>query len=272
MNDAPRIALVTGATTGFGALTAGELVRRGLRVFGTSRRALPDRAGVEMIVLDVDDDVSVERCIAEIERRAGGIDVLVNNAGRAMVGASEETTAEEARALFETNVFGVMRVTNRVLPGMRSRRRGTIVNVGSVSGFIGVPFHGVYAASKHALAGYSEALRLEVEAHAVRVVLVEPSAHRTGIQMIRARQPLAIYDARRELVEQIIRGQIDRGPDPGNVARAIVRAALAHRPPFRVRVGGRAVFGNVARRLLPLRVFEWLLRREFQLGGRTAVR
>jgi short-subunit dehydrogenase len=187
----------------------------------------------------------------------------VNNAGRAMLGAAEETSPTEARALFETNVFGVMRVTCGVLPGMRARGRGAIINVGSLSGFIGVPFHGIYAATKHALAGYSEAVRLEVEPFGVRVVLIEPAAHATAIEMVRPARLLAEYAEPRERVGRIIRAQIERGGDPARIASAIVAAALAPHPPARIRVGGKAVLGSYARRLLSVRLFERFLRREF---------
>jgi short-subunit dehydrogenase len=119
---------------------------------------------------------------------------LVNNAGRAMLGACEETSAEEARDLFDTNVFSIMRMVSAVLPSMRARNSGRIINVSSLSGFVGVPFHGVYAASKHALAGYSEALRMEVEHFGIWVSLVEPAAHRTGIRMTEPRDALPLHD------------------------------------------------------------------------------
>lgn len=265
------IALITGASSGFGAVSAALFAARGVRVFGTSRRGGTSPNGIELLPLDVDDDVSVEHCITELERRAGAIDILVNNAGRAMLGAAEETSATEARALFETNLFGVLRVTNRVLPGMRARGRGTIINVGSLSGFIGVPFHGIYAASKHALAGYTEALRLEVEAFGIRVVIIEPAAHATAIQMQRPVRMLPHYDAPRERVEQIIRRQIDDGADPTRVAEAIYAAATAPRPPFRVRVGYKAAVGNLARRLLTVGLFERFLRREFARPPRARI-
>lgn len=265
MSSAPPVALITGASSGFGAFTAATFAARGVRVFGTSRHAT-----AALLALDVDDDASTARCIDEVMSRAGRIDYLVNNAGRALAGACEETSASDARALFETNLFGVMRVVNRVLPVMRAQGHGSIVNVGSVSGFIGVPFHGVYAATKHALAGYTEALRVEVEPFGVRVALVEPSAHRTSIAMAKPSSLMSIYDRRRDRVEAIIRAQIDTGGDPQRVATAICAAALRDRPPFRIRVGAKAILGAWARRLLPIAVFEAFLRHEFRLRRRRA--
>ncbi|WNG48657.1 SDR family NAD(P)-dependent oxidoreductase [Archangium minus] len=268
-NTQDRVALVTGASSGFGRVTAATLMTRGFRVFGTSRRVVDHPQGIEMLELDVDSDDSVRDCIAELLGRAGRLDVLVNNAGRAMVGACEETSAEEARALFETNVFGVMRTVSAVLPTMRTQRRGTIVNIGSLSGFVGVPFHGVYAASKHALAGYTEALRFEVRPYGIGVCLVEPAAHRTGIQMARPHGPLPHYDSGRETVEAIIRKQIETGSSPQRVADVIAAAATSAAPRFRYRVGGKATFAAWARRLLPVATFETVVRREFRLPGRA---
>ncbi len=253
----PRVVLVTGASSGFGCVTRRVFEALGVQVFGTSRTASPG-----LLALDVDHDASVRACVAEVLRRAGHIDVLVNNAGRAMVGACEETSASEARALFETNVFGVMRMVSAVLPSMRARRSGSIVNVGSISGFIGVPFHGPYAASKHALAGYSEALRAEVAALGIRVALIEPAAHRTGITMAHPALPIDVYAGGRAAVEGIIGAQIARGDGPESVAAAIVRAASGAR--FRHRVGSKAALAAFARSL-PEALFELVVRREFPI-------
>jgi short-subunit dehydrogenase len=260
------VALVTGASSGFGAATAARLAGLGFRVFGTSRGPAADAGGVEMLTLDVDRNESVTSCIADVLSRAGRIDVLINNAGRATVGACEETSAEEARALFETNVFGVMRVVSAVLPTMRRQGCGAIVNLGSLSGFVGTPFHGVYAASKHALAGYTEALRLEVAGFGIRVSIVEPAAHRTRIQMTHPRSALALYDQDRTRVEAIIRAQIEGGDDPERVVDVIVGAATHEAPRFRYRVGKLAHLVAFGRRFAPGSLFEGAMRREFKLA------
>lgn len=262
-----KVALVTGASSGFGRAAAARLVSMGYRVFGSSRSGDGGVPGVEMLALDVDHDDSVRRCIGELLRRARRVDVVVNNAGRAMVGACEETSAEEARALFETNVFGPMRIVAAVLPTMREQRRGAIVNVGSLSGFIGVPFHGVYSASKHALAGYTEALRHEVRSFGVNVSLIEPAAHRTEIRMAQPLAPMPHYANGRTRVEAIIRGQIEHGESPERVVDAIVAAITSDSPRFRYRVGRKAALGVAARLLLPARLFESFVRREFRLAG-----
>jgi NAD(P)-dependent dehydrogenase (short-subunit alcohol dehydrogenase family) len=265
MSPAP-VALVTGASSGIGRLAAARLAARGYRVYGTSRAGRLGPPDVAMLSLDVDDDASVRACIDDLLAREGRLDVVVNNAGRAMVGACEETSADEARALFETNVFGVMRVVSRALPAMRARGMGVIINIGSLAGFVGTPFHGVYAASKHALAGYSEALRFEVEPFGVRVVLVEPEAHNTGIQMVRPRSPQAHYDGARGGVEAILRSQIDGGDSPERIVDAIVDAADGNPRPRR-RVGATARLMGFVRAALPAALFAFVIRRAFRLAG-----
>ena len=256
-----RVALVTGASSGIGLLAAKRLRERGYRVFGTSRSG----DGDGLLRLDVDRGDSVEACARELIARAGRVDVLLNNAGRAAVGACEETTPDEALALFQTNFFGVMRVVASLLPAMRAQGSGRIVNVGSVSGFVAAPFHGVYAATKHALAGYTEALRYEVAPHGIHVSLIEPSAHRTAIQMTQPVSGMALYDAPRRRVEAIIRGQIESGDSPERIVDAIEAAVTSRRPRLRYRVGGKAGLAEFGRRVLSQRLFERLMRREFQL-------
>ena len=262
----PPVALVTGASSGFGKLTAQALQRRGFRVFGTSRSAADSGDGVQMLRLDVDCFASVQACASELLSRAGRIDVLINNAGRALVGACEETSAEEARELFETNFFGVMRTTAAFLPRMRAQGKGVIINVGSVSGYFGTPFHGIYAASKHALAGYTEALSYEARPFGIRIALVEPDAHRTPIQMARPARTLACYDTDRDRVEAIIRKQIEEGADPRRVVEVIVTAASSREPRLRYRIGSTARRVSLARRFLSEAQLTRIVRREFRLS------
>src|SRR4051812_26408145 len=177
-----RVALVPGASAGIGEAAAHALAGAGFTVFGTSRRAAAgeERGGVVFLPLDVTDDASVAAVVREVLDRAGRIDVLVNNAGVGVSGAAEESSIEQARVLFETNVFGSMRLTRAVLPYMREQGSGRIINISSVLGFMPAPFMALYAASKHAIEGYSESLDHEVREHGVRVLLVEPAYTRTA--------------------------------------------------------------------------------------------
>src|SRR5215831_16453840 len=175
-----RVALVTGASSGIGEATDARLAAAGFRVFGGSRNGSADRgAAVEHLVLDVRDDASVRDCIGHVRRAAGRLDVLVNNAGYLCAGAVEEVPAAEAQAQFETNYFGVARMTAAVLPGMRERRAGHIITISSLVGLAAVPFWGHYSASKFAVGGLMEALRHEVRLFGISVALVEPGMIRT---------------------------------------------------------------------------------------------
>src|SRR3954454_23510528 len=171
-----RVALVTGASSGIGEAAARALVGAGVTVYGTTRGAPPGerRGDVVFLPLDVTDDESVADAVRQVLDRSGRIDVLVNNAGLGVAGAAEESSVEQARALFETNVFGSIRTTRAVLPHMREQRSGRIINVSSLLGFMPAPYMALYAATKHAIEGYSESLDHEVREHGVRVLLVEP--------------------------------------------------------------------------------------------------
>jgi NAD(P)-dependent dehydrogenase (short-subunit alcohol dehydrogenase family) len=175
-----KVALVTGASSGIGEATAGQLAAAGFSVFGGSRTATAGcGTAVEQVVLDVRDDTSVRDCVDQVLAEAGRIDVLVNNAGYLCAGAVEEVSAAEAQAQFETNYFGVARMTAAVLPGMRERRAGHIITISSLTGLAAVPFWGHYSASKFAVEGLMEALRHEVRPFGIGVALVEPGAIRT---------------------------------------------------------------------------------------------
>ena len=179
----PRVALVTGASSGIGHATAKALQGAGYRVFGTSRRAASDRAdGLTMLTCDVTDDVSVVKLVDEVLTKAGRIDLLVNNAGMGLLGAAEESSTAQAQALFDVNFFGVLRMTNAVLPTMRHQGKGRIVNLSSVQGFIPAPYFALYSATKHAVEGYSESLDHELRPFGIRVVLVEPAYTRTSFE------------------------------------------------------------------------------------------
>lgn len=183
--------LVTGCSSGFGLHTALHFARRGETVFASLRnlaKAGPleaardaEKLPLEIVQLDVLDPASVQAAVKDVESR-GGVDVLVNNAGVELRSSIEEASEEEIRWQFDTNVFGALRVMQAVLPGMRERKSGTIVNVSSLAGLVSRPYGGLYAASKHALEALSEALHLEVEPYGVRVVLIEPGQYETGLQ------------------------------------------------------------------------------------------
>ncbi|GAB3220081.1 oxidoreductase [Glycomyces halotolerans] len=266
------VVLVTGASSGIGKATAQEFARLGYRVFGTSRSERPDADGVTMLRLDVRSTASVTDCVQTILASTGRIDVLVNNAGAMHEGIAEETAIAEAEDLFATNLFGAARVVNAVLPTMRERRRGRIVNIGSLAAWVGEPGEGFYAASKAALARYTEALRHEVRSLGIWVSLIEPGAFRTDVLNAASttERTMPDYDAVREAARRTLHRSMSKGGDPRTVAELIVRTSRARRPRARYGAGADGRWVPYLTTLLPQRLVEYLLRRSYGLPSRTA--
>ncbi|MBI2061240.1 MAG: SDR family NAD(P)-dependent oxidoreductase [Nitrospirae bacterium] len=268
--DEAKVVLITGASSGFGKLTAELLAERGFKVFGTSRKpqSSSPTGALVMLKLDVCSDESVAACVRSVLDCAGRIDALVNNAGYQLVGALEETSLEEAKAQFETNFFGVVRMVNAVLPIMRKQREGTIVNVGSLAGLMSSPFSGFYTATKFALEGYSETLRNEVRPFGVRVALVEPGFFKTPITdaMREAAQRLDAYSAHRNSAVAVTRRSQQSGPGPEAVAQTILAILERSNPKLRHRVGLDSKVLPVLKAVLPAPLVEWGTRVNFGLN------
>jgi NAD(P)-dependent dehydrogenase (short-subunit alcohol dehydrogenase family) len=272
MSDSPAVALVTGASSGVGQATASLLAARGYRAFGTSRNPSGEAtAGVEMLPLDVRDDASVAACVAAVTARAGRLDLLVNNAGFEQAGALEELSLEEARAQFETNFFGVVRMVKEVLPIMRGQRSARIINVSSLTGIAATPFMGIYTASKFALEGYTEALRLEVSPLGILVSQVEPGWLHTPMMGHRKSSVRTIgdYDQWRTQAYAAVREAEEKGPGPELVAETILRIAGSRRPRLRYLVGGQAKFVTALKRFTPEAAFERGVRSTFRLDRKS---
>src|SRR5437762_11331998 len=182
MTTGKPVALVTGASTGIGKAAALALVDAGFEVVGTSRNTsgVAPREDVTFLDLDVTSDESVGTAVRRVIERFGRLDVLVNNAGTGAAGAAEESSVAQDQRVFDVNVFGVIRMTKAVLPHMRARGSGRIINISSVLGFVPAPYMASYAATKHAIEGYSESVDHEVREHGVRVLLVQPAYTKTG--------------------------------------------------------------------------------------------
>jgi short-subunit dehydrogenase len=261
----PPVAIVTGASSGIGRVTAKALQGAGYRVFGTSRRASSESIeGVTMLACDVTDDLSVAKLAETVFAQAGRIDLLVNNAGVGLLGGAEESSIDQARALFDVNVFGVLRVTNAVLPVMRSQKQGRIINLSSLLGLIPAPYSALYAATKHAIEGYSESLDHELRTMGIRVVLVEPAYTRTSFEenQVRPDQALDCYDAARVGMDDIQRRAIGNGDAPEIVAKTIVEAATASAPKRRYAAGKMARKVSLLRRFVPASAFDASLRKQ----------
>jgi NAD(P)-dependent dehydrogenase (short-subunit alcohol dehydrogenase family) len=228
-----RVALVTGASSGIGRACAALLATRGLRVYAASRSA-PLR-------MDVTNDASVHAAVDEIIRNEGRLDVVVNNAGNALAGAVEDTLVEEARAQFDVNFFGAFRVCRTVLPILRQQGSGYIVNIGSIGGLVALPYQGLYSASKFALEGLTESLRLEVARFGVNVVLIEPGDHRTSLTVNRLRtaksQSNPIYRDRCDRAIARTAADEQAGAAPEATARLLYRIINRSSPRLRYTVG-----------------------------------
>ncbi|WP_040167568.1 oxidoreductase [Microbacterium gorillae] len=266
------VAIVTGASSGIGAVSASALHRAGFVVYAVARRV--DRMsalaaeGIRTLGMDVTDESSATAGVARVLAERGRIDVLVNNAGYGSYGAFEEVAPEEAHRQFDVNVFGLARLTQLVLPTMREQRGGTVINVSSIGGRIASPLGSWYHASKFAVEGLSDALRLELAPFGIRVVVIEPGVIATewdGIALESAISTSAIGPYRR-LVEVFARSMHRmeaRASQPSVVAAAIVHAATARRPKTRYAIGSNAKPSMIGRRLLPDRAVDAVMRRAF---------
>lgn len=282
--EKPRIALITGGTDGLGRAAAILLAERGYRVFAGGRsaerlEALNKQSGdrklpLEALELDVCSDASVERVVADIEHRAGPVDVLVNNAGIAIAAVVEELTLADFHRVYETNVFGPLRLTQRVLPEMRRRRRGRIINMSSISGKIAIPLMGAYASSKHALEAVSDALRLELYPFNIDVALIEPgyiptSMNRTAAELSSAYAKNAQTSPYVGVYQRFLnRWEETRKASrykPEDCARVVLRAIEDEPPRARYVVTREARIGIFARRLLSDRAFDRTLRKKLKL-------
>lgn len=267
-----RVVLITGASSGVGQATARLLAQNGYRVLGTSRNAVAagDTPGVTMVPLDVRSDESVAACLKAVSGLVDRLDILINNAGYEQAGAMEELSLEEAKAQFETNFFGVVRMVKAVLPLMRRQGHGQIINVSSLAGLSPVPFMGMYSASKFALEGYTEALRLEIEPFGIRVSQIEVGFLRTPMMNHRqvAVQRIAEYDPWRQRAFDAIRASEENGPGPELVAAVVLKIASSRTPRLRYVTGKQARFVTSLRRFLPEGVFEQGARSTFRLDRR----
>ena len=267
--SASKIVIVTGVSSGIGRVTAQKFAERGCQVFGTVRniaKATP-LSGVQLVEMDVSDSDSVKRGIQFVMDRAKRIDVLVNNAGVAMLGAAEETSIDEAKWMFETNVFGMLRTSQAVLPHMRAQRGGRIINVSSVLGFLPAPYMGLYSSAKHAVEGMSETLDHEVRQFGVRVSLVEPAFTKSNLDANspHANQKIPAYDADRKSVSNAVAKNVGIAPEPDGVANTIVNAAfgcwrMRHTPK------GQATLLSKLRRFMPAKPVDQSIRKSFGLN------
>lgn len=276
MRNTDRVALIAGASSGIGFHTASLLARRGYTVYGTSRkvdessRAHVQGIGFSLVEMDVDNEDSVRKAVDTVMDKESRLDIVVNSAGFGLAGALEDTSIEEAKQQFETNFFGVLRICRAVLPIMRRQRYGYLVNVGSIGGVLGIPFQSIYSASKFALEGLSEALRMEVEPYGIRVVLIQPGNYRTEFtaRRVRAKEssPGSVYHKTFERALGVMEKDELEAPEPKRVAQVIEQAVTSDSPGLRyVADPSIARFAPFLKRILPYAIVEAGLKRVFKL-------
>ena len=262
------VAIVTGASSGIGKATAEALAKAGFIVFGTSRKPITSGPnGVTMLTTDVTNEVSVKKLIDGVMAETGRIDLVVNNAGLGMLGGAEESSVSQVQALFDVNVFGVMRMTNAVLPIMRQQGKGHIINMSSVLGLVPAPYSAHYASTKHALEGYSESLDHEARAFNVRVSLIEPAYTRSSFDdnAFEPNSKLPHYDKIRADLKAFTARAMLTGDAPEAVAKIVVKAATDPQPKRRYTVGKVARQISMLRRFAPAKMFDKIMRKELQL-------
>src|SRR5215212_8037830 len=269
-----KIALVTGASSGIGQATAERLAMAGYKVYGTSRRgAQAGQRSFAMLPLDVTSDASVEAAVREVLRLDGRIDLLVNNAGFSVAPAgAEESSIDQARSLFDTNFFGIVRMTRAVVPHMRHQGGGRIINIGSVLGFLPMPYMALYAATKHAIEGYSESLDHELRTMGIRVSVIEPAYTKTQFDahLLEPDAKLDEYREARAAVGKRLQEAMAAADEPGIVAGVVLQAAAAVRPKLRYTAGRGASRLRWLRRFAPAGLMDAGIRKEFQLDALTA--
>jgi NAD(P)-dependent dehydrogenase (short-subunit alcohol dehydrogenase family) len=274
MKTNSKTAIVTGASSGIGEATAARLAQAGYKVYGTSRRG--GRAGhrsVEMLSLDVTSDESVAAAVGEVMRVERRIDLLVNNAGFSVAPAgAEESSMEQARSIFDTNFFGLVRMTRAVVPHMRRQGSGRIINIGSILGFLPRPYNALYSATKHAIEGYSESLDHELRTRGIRISVIEPGYTKTQFDanLLEADSKLDEYREARAALGRQLKEAIAAADEPGVVADVVLQAATAAHPKLRYTAGGIAGRMRLLRRFAPARLVDAGIRRELRLDALMA--
>lgn len=265
-----NVVLVTGASSGIGKAVAERLANEGFRVYGTSRKAEGEQIVIaenasggflKLINLDVRSDESAHKAAAYVVEKEGSIDILINNAGFGISGPIEETTPKEAISQFDTNFFGMHRMVRNVLPGMRERGKGLIINIGSVAGLFALPYQAFYCASKFAVEAFSEALRMEVKDFGIKVCVIEPGDTKTEFTQNRyfcEASKDSAYKRSQRSVEKMMQDE-QNGPGPETIANIVVRLIKKKNPPVRVISGFSYKLLVFLKRLLPSRLVVYLV-------------
>ena len=265
-----KVVLVTGASSGIGKSIATFLSEKGYKVYGTSRNPKElERFNFELIALDVLNVETIEKATDFIIKKEGRLDVLVNNAGMGITGPVEDTPTEEMRAVFNTNFFGAIDVMKAVLPQMRKQNSGTIINVTSIAGYMGLPFRGLYSATKGALELITEATRMEVKSFGINIVNVAPGDFATNIAAGRYHTPVFENSPYKEKYQEnldLMDNHVDNGMDPIEMAKTVFKILNTNNPKVHYKVGGfMEKFSIVLKRILPDKMYEKLLMNHYKI-------
>ena len=266
-----KIAIVTGASSGIGVATAELLANSGYKVYGTSRKgAQAIQRSYNMIALDVNSEASIEAALKEVIKIEGRIDLVVNNAGFGVApGGAEESSIEQTKMIFDTNFFGVVRMTRAVVPYMRKQGEGRIINIGSILGLIPAPYMASYAATKHAVEGFSESLDHELRTRGIRVSVVEPGYTNTQFEAntLEVDAKIDEYNIARKALAKIMKVAVAAGDDPKVVANVVLKAATAKNPKARYAAGKLACRLSFLRRFAPAALVDSGIRKELKLDS-----
>ncbi len=266
-----KIAIVTGASSGIGEATAELLANSGYKVYGTSRKgAQGAQHPYKMIALDVNSEESIEAALKEVIQIEGRIDLVVNNAGFGVApGGAEESSIEQTKMIFDTNFFGIVRMTRAVVPYMRKQGEGRIINIGSILGLIPAPYMATYAATKHAVEGFSESLDHELRTRGIRVSVVEPGYTNTQFEAntLEVDAKIDEYNLARKALAKLIKVAVAGGDDPKVVANVVLKAANAKHPKLRYAAGKLACRLSFLRRFAPAALVDIGIRKELKLDS-----
>lgn len=265
-----KVVLITGGSSGIGKSIGEFLHQKGFIVYGTSRN--PERilgSVFPLIALDVRDKVSIQNAVAEIISKSGKLDIVINNAGVGITGPIEEIPTEEIKNNFETNLFGPIEVMKAVLPQMRSQKSGLIINITSIAGYMGLPYRGIYSASKGALELVTEALRMEVKSFGINITNVAPGDFATNIAAGRFHAPLikgSAYGIPYGNTLKMMDEHVDSGSNPNEMAEAIYKIIQTPNPKIHYKIGVfMQKFSIVLKRILPDKVYEKMLMNHYKL-------
>ena len=266
-----KVILITGASSGLGKATASYLLAQNFRVFGTSRdpKKHLSNSGAELLPFDLNQPESAQQLVDQLMKKAGRIDVLINNAGAGIIGPVEEIDATALKSHFSTNLFGPLALTQSVLPVMREKGSGLIINVTSIGGYMGLPFRGMYSASKGALGIASEALRMEVKRFGIDVVTLAPGDYATDIAARRIYSPLKKESPYHDLYKSsldTIDDHVDQGGDPHDFARMVNKIIRLKKRKVHYKSGSfLQKFSLLLKRILPDNVFEKIIMNHYKV-------